>query len=157
MYYNDLAPCSYFGAELADKLIAVGWLDNEHPYTEGNLNDDTLDKLFELLVKPWNPMLLMGYAECGLCKIDINDLTYNDKTIRVGNLNLFIPGEGFLYVMPSLAAHCILAHNYAPPQEFCDAVMRCPPMGSDDYYRAVVANGPQRYADLIKAKYLATE
>ncbi len=157
MYYNDLAPCSYFGAELADKLIAVGWLDNEHPYTEGNLNDDTLDKLFELLVKPWNPMLLMGYAECGLCKIDINDLTYNDKTIRVGNLNLFIPGEGFLYVMPSLAAHYILAHNYAPPQEFCDAVMRCPPMGSDDYYRAVVANGPQRYADLIKAKYLATE
>ena len=156
MYYNDLAPCSYFGAELADKLVAVGWLDGEHPYPQGEASEAFLDKLFGLLTRPWAPSYFLGYEECPFCGYEY-DATYKGKPVQIGALNLFVPGKGFLYVMPSLAAHYILAHNYAPPQEFCDAVMRCPPMGSDDYYRAVVANGPQRYADLIKAKYLATE
>jgi hypothetical protein len=52
--------------------------------------------------------------------------------------------------MPSLAAHYILAHGYAPPQEFCDAVLRCPPMRSPAYFQAIVANAPQRYADIAR-------
>ncbi len=26
-YFPDLAPCTYFDRKLADKLVAVGWLD----------------------------------------------------------------------------------------------------------------------------------
>lgn len=153
----DLTPCSYFGQELADKLTAVGWLDIEHPYTQDSVSQHFLKQLFKLLVKPWNLVYLMGYAECELCELDIDELTYDDQTVKVGNLNLFIPGDGFLYVAPSLIAHYILAHGYAPPQEFCDAVLRCPPMGSEAYFHSVVQNGPQQYADAIKKQFLKSE
>jgi hypothetical protein len=29
-YFPDLAPCSYFGPAEADKLVAIGWLDEAH-------------------------------------------------------------------------------------------------------------------------------
>jgi hypothetical protein len=44
--------------------------------------------------------------------------------------------------MPSLAAHYILAHGYAPPPQFCEAVLRCPPMRSKEYFEAIIANAP---------------
>jgi len=154
-YFEDLSPCTYFDESIADKLVAVGWLDSAYPYTQGKLDENIIDKLFELLIEPWAPSYFMGYEECSFCDLSSYRMSYNGKTIRVGNLNLFVPGDGFLYVAPSLIAHYISVHNYAPPQEFCDAVLRCPPMGSIEYYRAIAANGPQRYIDLVKAKYLA--
>jgi hypothetical protein len=150
MYYHDLSPCSYFSPELADKLVAVGWLEHEQAYTRGRVSEQFLDRLFELLVKPWNPVFLMGYAECSFCDLASYRLDYNAKTIIVGNLNLYVPGEGFLYVMPSLAVHYILAHGYAPPQEFCEAVLRCPPMRSSEYFQAIAANAPPRYSDIAR-------
>src|SRR6266542_1669719 len=114
MYYNDLAPCSYFGAELADKLVAVGWLDGEHPYPQGEASEAFLDKLFGLLTRPWAASYFLGYEECPFCGYEY-DATYKGKPVQIGALNLFVPGKGFLYVMPSLAAHYILAHSDALP------------------------------------------
>lgn len=153
-YYPDLSPCSYFGKQNTDKLVAIGWLDSEHPYTKGETNAKITDKLFELLKEPWTPLALMGDEPCPLCKQDINSITFNEKTINVGNLNLFIPGEAFLYVAPSLIAHYILSHNYTPPMEFSNAVLSCPPMGSRDYYQAIVKHGPIRYINLVNSQYL---
>jgi len=150
MHYDDLTSCIYFGPEAAEKLTAIGWLEAEHPYTRATVSAPVLDKLFELLTKPWNASYFMGYHDCALCDYDRWDVTYKNQCISAGNLNLFVPGDGFLYVMPSLAAHYILAHGYAPPREFCDAVLRCPPMGSEDYFRAIVANGPPRYAEFAR-------
>jgi hypothetical protein len=48
-----------------------------------------------------------------------------------------------------MIAHYILTHHYAPPQEFCDAVLRCPPMGSPEYFEAIIKNGPPSFADEI--------
>jgi hypothetical protein len=73
----------------------------------------------------------------------------------VGALNLFVPGDGFLYAAPSLIAHYILSHNYAPPAEFCDAVLRCPPMSSPEYFEAVAENAPQKYAEKVRKRYLS--
>src|SRR5690349_7895399 len=112
MHYYDLAPCSYFGHELADRLVAVGWLDEPHPYPQGQVSELFIDKLVELLIKPWSPLYLMGYEECSFCDRCSYRMTYNAKTIGIGNLNLFVPGASFLYVMPSLAAHYVLEHNY---------------------------------------------
>jgi hypothetical protein len=55
--------------------------------------------------------------------------------------NLFIPGDGFLFVCPELIVHYMNAHAYAPPQKFCQAVLACPPMRSVEYLKAVLANG----------------
>jgi hypothetical protein len=49
-----------------------------------------------------------------------------------------------------MIAHYILAHNYAPPAEFCDAVLRCPPMSSPEYFEAIVKNGPASFTAEIE-------
>ncbi|HEU5101498.1 MAG TPA: hypothetical protein VFU22_20890, partial [Roseiflexaceae bacterium] len=76
---------------------------------------------------------------------------YKDKKIVVGALNLFVPGEGFLYAAPSMIAHYILAHGYAPPAEFQEAVLRCSKMGSEEYFLSIKQHGPTMFADAIEA------
>jgi hypothetical protein len=149
MHYDDLTPCTYFGDETEGKLLAVGWLEGDQPYTRGAVSTALLDRLFELLAKPWNRSLFLGYHECSLCDLARYRLTHNGRTVSVGNQNLFVPGDGLLYVAPSLIVHYILAHGYAPPHEFCDAVLRCPPMSSPEYFQAIAANGPGSYAAVL--------
>ena len=148
-FYNDLSPCLYFGQEESYKLIAVGWLDAEHNYASGSVDELFTNKLFELLHKPWAPFYLLGFAECPFCQLQSHKITFHGTSIIVGSLNLFIPGQGYLYAAPSLIAHYILEHGYAPPQEFCDAVLHCPPMGSPEYFQAIVANGPESFVEEI--------
>ena len=84
-------------------------------------------------------MHLLGFTECPFCTLDSHGITYKDRKIVVGALNLFLPGDGLLYVMPALAAHYILAHGYAPPAEFCAAVLCCPPMRLLAYFEGAFA------------------
>jgi hypothetical protein len=154
-YYPDLSSCTYFGKEVAEKLIAVGWLDKEHSYATGVVSEDFIEKLIGFLVEPWAPGYLMGYEECPYCILPSNKLTYHATSIDIGALNLFVPGERFLYVMPSLAAHYILAHGYTPPPQFQQAVLRCPPMRSQEYFEAVAENAPQKYAEKVRKRYLS--
>jgi len=149
-YYPDLSPWSYFGAEEAPKLVSVGWLDSEHAIPNGEPDELFVDKLIDLLVKPWAPMYFLGYGDCPFCTLDSYGITYKDKKIVVGALNLFVPADGFLYADPSMIAHYILAHNYAPPAEFCDAVLRCPPMRSPEYFEAIIQHGPASFAEEIE-------
>jgi hypothetical protein len=51
-----------------------------------------------------------------------------------------------LYAAPSLILHYIDAHEYAPPEAFCEAVLACPPMGSEAYLQAIIRNGPPEFA-----------
>ena len=83
--------------------------------------------------------------------LDSYGVAYKDKRIVVGALNLFVPGDGFLYAAPSMIAHYILAHQYAPPQEFRDAVLRCPPMRSPEYFAAIIQHGPESFAKEVEA------
>src|SRR5215468_7611329 len=64
-YYSDLSPCSYFGIEEAPKLIAVGWLNEAHAYPQGQVSEAFLDRLIDLLVKPWVPRYFLGYKDSG--------------------------------------------------------------------------------------------
>jgi hypothetical protein len=148
-YFPDRAACTYFSREYNGQLVAIGWLDREQPYPKGTVDDRFVGKLVELLVKPWAPMYLLGYADCPFCEVPSYSLTHKQTTIAVGALNLFVPGQDFLYVAPSLIAHYIVDHNYAPPAEFCEAVLRCPPMGSKEYFQAIVKNGPASFADEV--------
>jgi hypothetical protein len=152
-FYPDLSPCPYFGKAEADQLVAIGWLDSEHPFTQGKVKDDFADKLVDLLVSPWAPMSILGLADCPFCT-ESDSVTYKGKTVQTGNLNLFVPGDSILYVTPSLVAHYVLSHSYLPPTQFIEFVLRCPPMRSKEYFEAIVANGPPRYASIVRKKYL---
>ena len=132
-WYEDLVCCDYFGPHLAPSLRAVGWLECGRHFATGPVVRRVYERLVEFRAAPWSPALPMaaGVHECDLC-------LYDGKK---GNRHLFVPGVGVLYVAPELIVHYMNAHGYQPPQEFCHAVLVCPPMGSMAYLQAVLANG----------------
>ena len=57
-----------------------------------------------------------------------------------GSTNVFVPGAGVVYAAPELILHYIDEHQYQPPLDFCDALLRCPPMGTVTYLDALLSN-----------------
>jgi hypothetical protein len=130
-------------------VFPVGWLERGQPYARGEVPEPFKARLFELLVDPWAPAVAAGYHTCDLCRFTgkVRNLTYKGVTIDVGASNLYVPGHGRLYYAPSLIAHYVDAHEYAPPEEFQTAVLNCPKMRSMDYLKALSRIAP---ANLLK-------
>jgi hypothetical protein len=55
-----------------------------------------------------------------------------------GSQFVIIPSTTYLYVAPDLVVHYIEQHQYAPPTEYIDAVLRCPEQSSDAYVDLLV-------------------
>ena len=132
-YFEDLSPCSYFGAENASQLVAIGWLEKGREYTRGDLTPGFGPKLVALMRDAWQPVHFMGPHFCQYCRI----------TRAGGVKNLLVPGDGFLYVAPELVVHYVDAHEYTPPLAFQQAVLACPPAASHEYRVALLRNGPR--------------
>jgi len=130
-WFEDLAPCNYFRPEWSSFLRSIGWLERGKSFPTGLVERKVYDKLLELWNSPWSPLYSMGPHRCDLC--------YYEG--EYGTTNLFIPGEGFIFVCPQLIVHYMNAHGYRPPEEFCQAVLLCPPMKSMDYLKGILANG----------------
>jgi hypothetical protein len=145
-YYEDLCACDYFG--LANvPLIAVGWLESGQPVPTGDVSPVVFERLFDLVVNPWLPgpsVMFMGWHNCDLCRNGqrgLREVRLGSRSHHVGSGNLFVPTDARLYVAPSLILHYIDTHGYAPPREFQQAVLACPPIGSDEYTRACESFG----------------
>jgi hypothetical protein len=131
-WYADLSPCGYFGEKCATFLRAVGWLERGQPFATGSVDPAVYARLLELLKDPWQPGLFMGFHRCDLCLYE---------GIDSGKNNLFIPSDGVVFVCPELIAHYMNAHWYRAPDEFCRAVLACPPMRSMAYLKALLVSG----------------
>jgi hypothetical protein len=131
-WFNDLSPCNYFGDEFALILRAVGWLARGRSFPTAVRDRRVYDKLVQLLISPWQPVVTGGMHACDLCDYEPE---------ARGTKNLFIPGRTFLFVCPELIVHYMNAHGYGPPQEFCEAVLACPAMGSMEYHKALLVSG----------------
>ena len=145
-YCDDMGIFEALGPSGGSPLIAIGWLDPAHGLAGGEVSSDFFQKLVELLVEPWQPALSAGAQRCLFCRFTGGpaQLTYRGTTIGVGSANLFVPVEQRVFIGPSLIAHYIDAHGYAPPAEFQEAVKRCPPMRSVSYLRLVHEHGLHR-------------
>jgi hypothetical protein len=147
MHYPDLSPCTYLPFEAAGKLVAVGWLDPGMEYVRGEVGQEFVRKLLELLHDPWEPVVALGIHECGFCRLSGGPSTFrfgrSGSEAILGASNVFVPADGFLFVAPSLIVHYMDSHEYSPPADFQQAVMACPPMRSMDYLKAVLKNGPK--------------
>lgn len=148
-WYDDLAPCDYLGPEHAAGLKAVGWLEEGREYRRDKCDPRFVHKLVLLLADPWEHERATDPHYCSLCSFSRGPSEFRlwqspgMPPVPMGNRNLFVPGAGFLYIVPSLVLHYIDAHQYAPPEEFVKAVLECPPVRSQDYSKAVHANGPK--------------
>ncbi|WP_242393232.1 DUF7919 family protein [Anaeromyxobacter oryzisoli] len=141
--FADLGPIEYFLVGDPSALRAVGWLARGQPFRTGAVGREFFDKLCVLLVSPFQPIATAGVARCDLCQFSGGpDVIHDgDVVVQMGASNLFVPGSGVLYVAPSLIAHYIDAHDYRPPDEFVEAVLRCPQTHSMEYKRLLLANG----------------
>jgi hypothetical protein len=127
MWIDDLSP--YGGSP---RIVAVGWLERGHEYATGEVPKPVYEKLEALLIDPWQPAAAAGAHPCDLCAFVAE---------KSGTKNLFVPSDGRVYVAPELIVHYVNAHRYRPPDEFCKAVIACPPMGSSEYRRALLSSG----------------
>jgi hypothetical protein len=145
-WYEDLAEIVDEPKTLASYSRAVGWLERSKPYAMGIVDREVFDKLKIMAANLWYPPLPQpaGSHECELC-------LYEGK---YGKLELFIPGNGFLYVCPILITHYMNEHGYAPPEEFCEAVLACPPFHTMKYMKAFLSNGGR---ELIQASHHQAE
>lgn len=136
--YADLSPCDYFG-RWAELLVAVGWIEHVPAPPGGPVSQAFFDRLAELLVDPWQPVVAAGRFPCPFCRFSGGPAqqAFGDRVVTMGAANLFVPGEDRVFVAPSLVLHTIDAHGYCPPEVFQEAVLRCPPMKSVAYLEAV--------------------
>ena len=140
MLFEDLAPYDFFSPDCATVLRAIGWIERGSTYATGIVDRSVYNKLLELRKSPWQPVAFGGRHGCDLCQYESE---------AWGSTNLFIPGNGVVYICPELITHYMNAHQYLPPVEFCRAVIECPPMRSMEYLKALLANG-RPVVDLAK-------
>lgn len=147
-WFQDLEPCTYFGDEYADDLSAVGWLARGKPYASGEVPDEFFFKLGRLLKRPWAPIIFCGSHSCEFCRFTggvgtrVTTPRWSDVYVPARScVNLFVPGNGTIYVSPESIAHYVDAHEYRPPDEYIAAVLECPRMSSKEYFGAIRANG----------------
>lgn len=136
---EDLKPFDSFPFDRQPLLRAIGWIDDSFVPNPIPIADGLFEKLFALLIHPWQPFASAGFHDCCLCRFTggPKELRHHNQTIQIGNANVFIPSTDYVFVAPSSVIHYIDAHGYCPPAEFQRAVMECPEMRSMAYFRAL--------------------
>lgn len=84
---------------------------------------DFYPKLMEHVRHRWQSVFFCGKQECKLCFWN----PYSESA------NLWIPTERVIYLAPAMISHHIKSHRDKPPEEFVDAVFRCPRQGTPEF------------------------
>jgi hypothetical protein len=142
MFIADLDLCRYHPGPLdaenwTSPLLAVGWLEHPHGFTSGVTEKALVEKLYAMLEKIQSAYFhyqFRGVVDCSLCLASGHPFPIP----RYSQTNIFVPGHDVVYVAPGGIVHYIEAHAYLPPEQFVDAVLRCPDCLSDEYCAALV-------------------
>ncbi len=129
MYYPDLSNECQVAA--GPTIRAIGWLGSEAAFQTGPTPIEVVARLRELIKTAFQPVAAGGWHECDICQFDG----------AAGSHNLFLPGNGCLYVCPELIVHYISAHHYQPPTEFSESVLASPDATSMEFKKAFLAVG----------------
>jgi len=143
MYIPDFNLCRYHtGPFDADNwsvpLRAVGWLAHPHPFNTGATLPPFVSKLQNLVQQARSTFAhcnFRGVMFCSICKSE----GLNSPGPIWSQENIFVPGDGVVYVAPGGIVHYVEAHSYLPPREFIDAVLRCPDCNSSEFRDALRA------------------
>lgn len=119
-YYEDLTPHTYSSDRGYKNVVNVGFLDKDKPFETGDVPDGFIKKLSDLE----DVHNHKGYHGCPFC------------SGAKGNKILMVKGKGIVYFCPDLIKHYVSKHNYKPPQEFIDNVMRIPEKKKEIYHKS---------------------
>ena len=141
MHYDDLEMCRYHGGPFDAEnwsvpLSAVGWLEHPLPHTKGASPEAFLIRLLALISSArsaYPHYYFRGVHECSLCLA----CGLASPGPIWSQENIFVPGTACVYVAPGGIVHYVESHEYLPPQEFIEAVLRCPAYGSAAFQQAL--------------------
>lgn len=133
MYFEDFTNYSFLYYENTKN---IGWLDKDYPYFKGKVSDEFIDKLWKYL--NLNINRIRGFRNCRLCTVPYkgtSEVVYKGESIMLGYEEIRVLSEDgkTSYAAPDLIYHYILNHEYKPPQEFIEAVLKGSKPGSIEY------------------------
>ncbi|EKQ51577.1 MULTISPECIES: ankyrin repeat domain-containing protein [unclassified Clostridium] len=132
-YFEDLTNYSYFFYENSKN---VGWLDKTYTYAKGRVSKEFIDNLWEYM--QGNLEKTRGYHNCNLCSVfnkEVFTTTHKGNSVKLGSGEIRVLSENgkISYSAPNLIYHYIVNHEYKPPDEFVQAVLKGPKPGSSQY------------------------
>ena len=127
-YYPDLTAFVYGGAEPDPAILNIGWLCSDHAIATAVPDAAFVAALATIAADPIN--LYRGSHLCDFCPRPPTILSPGGIPMLEapretwGNGEIRVEGQGGLtYVAPALIHHYVVAHHYAPPQPFVDAII----------------------------------
>ena len=129
------------------RLTAVGWLERGFDFPRGPLETEDLRLLESSVANLWEPFHFMGYHDCSLCTDPSVQtvIRVGSRECFLGASNLWVPGDGQIFVAPSLIFHYVVEHRYRPPDVFLSALRKCPTPGSPEFLQRIVDLGPPEF------------
>lgn len=113
-YLPDLSPFTYSRKPKCGEfdVVSIGWLDGEHEYAKGEIDPKHWSEIKKILDAHGPINLTCGVHKCELC----------GKETGNGEYHAYNPQTNKIYIAPALIVHYIQMHQYAPPEEYFDAV-----------------------------------
>lgn len=146
MHYDDLVLCHYStgpydAREWKRPLLTVGWIEHPHHFPIGDTEIAFQQKLATLVNGSRSNYPHYYFRGCYSCTLCVDSKVAGPNGIW-SQENIFVPGDGVIYVSPGAIVHYVGIHRYSPPVEFISAVMDCPDYGSPAFCDALrKANG----------------
>jgi hypothetical protein len=108
------------------KIAYVGWLDPQHPYTQGSSieSQQQLARVLRYLLSnaPVGLSIFLGHHTCEFCGENPTFL-YGGRSVLMGSADFQIKSDNVSYLAPALMIHYVERHNYLPPREFLEATI----------------------------------
>jgi len=137
-YYEDLTPYEY-GQCYDDKTVNIGWIDEIHPYPQGKVTEEFVLSLWEYIKYPINQTRgvyhnkrLDPQTTFHIAHYEGYHMTLGDAEIRVVDVE-----NDLIYAAPNLILHYIITHQYLPPDQFINAMIKGPKPNSDIYSQSM--------------------
>jgi hypothetical protein len=111
--------------------LAAGWLDTTQPFAKGRIPAALHDKLAWSCVNA-KVAQTRGFHECTLCppaspgSYGTHFVQVGDRKFLLGSAEIRITSGALLYAAPTLVLHYVVDHDYLPPPEFVDGLLRLP-------------------------------
>lgn len=148
-YFADLSPCTYSSgpydaASWRCPFLAIGWLEHPNEFPKGGqLVESVRDRIAFLrfaFEEVYAGIIFRGLHTCSWCFSQGVDEW--GAMLRDSEINLFIPDTARVFIAPGRIDHYVEEHGYLPPNEFLEALMRCPDPRTGQYEAALRgANG----------------
>lgn len=160
MHYTDLDLCRYHSGpydagQWQSPLQAVGWLEQPHAFATGATPAGLVARLEAFVTasqKHYSSWSFRGLHDCTLCAPE----AARGPHVTKSHVNIWVPGEGVIYIAPAMITHYVAAHDYLPPEGFVRAVMRCPDYASSAYCAALRTANADTAIPLLTAAEVRT-